>query len=480
MSSEEVEEFSMDEAQEAEEFEEDDENADESEDLGKRKQKINEFNVEGNQALNQTNIQTLNLKVNYNRQSENEYKKIKSKYDLQKKEDCIKFVENFKNSDYLATAIILCVFEAVMVEDFPWLMESLLKYLPISKDDERREKYNKQPDSYIALDTILEVIGAQKFMTDKGEACISLGINNIQPLENIWEQFLRLRERIISWLMYLVEIQKYSTVFESYQMVTALTKIIFLDNRTAEKHIFSRLYSNPQNAWLLGNILFKLYEKDSEKEYCDELIIQWAYSRSNWLWKSSYLAYALFLENNITIKHEKRLKKLLAGKICLLRKKDISFIVSILFLSGKVRTMFCEILNMAYMNGEEVVVYKYLSILRNGFYRVSSSCIEIPVLICDTKEQQDYLKKIIHHIMTKNSLQKQLFSILKAYIKEITEYKYSEKVVSYLTAYFCNMSAGKKENVKEIIYFLKECECKLAKEIYICFQNAYQKRKVLT
>lgn len=479
MSEEEAKVLSMDEAQETEEFEEDDENADESEDLEKRKQKINEFNVEGNQALNQINIQTLDLKVNYNEKSENERKKTKSRYDLQRKEDCIKFVENFKNSDYLATAIILCVFEAVMVEDFPWLMESLLKYLPISKDE---EKYNKHPDSYIALDTILEVMGAQKFITDEGEACISLGINNVRPLGNIWEQFLRLRERIISWLMYLVEIQKYSTVFESYQMVTAFAKIIFLDNRTAEKHIFPRLYSNPENAWLLGNILFKLYVKDTEKEYWDELIIKWAYSKSNWLWKASYLAYALFVEHGITLKYEKRLKKVLSEKICLLRKKDISFIVSILSLSAKVRSMFCEILNIAYMNEEnkEVVVYKYLSILRNGFYRVRSSCIEIPLLICDTKEQQDYLKKIIHHIMAKNSLQKQLFSILKAYIKEITDYKYSEKVVLYLTAYFCNMSAGKKENVKEIIYFLKECECKLAKEIYMCFQNVYQKRKVLT
>ena len=309
--------YSMDEERKIEEFEEEDEEEDLSEDLGQRKQKINEFNVEGNQALNQTNIQTLNLKVNYIAKTEN--KQEKSKYDLQKKEDCNKFVESFGKGEYLATAIILSVFEAVTIEDFPWLMESLMEFLPNSKNSEKREnEYREQLDSYVALDSILQVIGAQKLITDEGQVCIGLGINNTKHLGNIWEQFLRLREGIVSWLLHLVEIQKCNTIFEAYQIVTAFTKVILIDSRTAEKYIFPQLYSNSGNVWLLGNLLFKLYEKDEKKEYWNALIIKWACSRSEWLWKAAYLAYALFIEHDVTIKSEKRLKEILAERICLL------------------------------------------------------------------------------------------------------------------------------------------------------------------
>lgn len=129
---------------------------------------------------------------------------------------------------------------------------------------------------------------------------------------------------------------------------------------------------------------------------------------------------------------------------------------------------------------KEKVILKYLAILRNGFYRVRPSRIEIPLLICDTAEQQNYLKNTISFIMERNSLRKQLFRILKPYVEEITNYRYSEKIVRYLSAYFYNMSLDGKDNEKEIIYFLKECECELAKDVYICFWNTYQKRgKVL-
>ena len=105
----------LEEEQEKSEFEEIDEEENLAEDLIRRKQKINQFNVEGNEALNQTNIQTLNLKVNYTIKQEKEAvnKEVKKIYNLRKKDDCIKFVEKYKNSDYLAMAIILCVFEAL-------------------------------------------------------------------------------------------------------------------------------------------------------------------------------------------------------------------------------------------------------------------------------------------------------------------------------------------------------------------------------
>ena len=101
------------------------------------------------------------------------------------------------------------------------------------------------------------------------------------------------------------------------------------------------------------------------------------------------------------------------------------------------------------VDDKEKVVLKYLAILRNGFYRVRHTRIEIPLLICDTAEQQNYLRNIISFIMDRNSLRKQLFGILRPYMEEITGYRYSEKIVRYLAAYFYNMSLGGKDNVKE-------------------------------
>ena len=470
----------LEEEQEKRESVEIDEEEELVEDLIQRKQKINQFNVEGNEALNQTNIQTLNLKVNYAIKPEKEVgnKKVKNTYNLRKKDDCIKFVEKYGNSNYLALAIILCVFEAVSIKEVSGLMKSLLGYLPYWGNG-KREGDAEQLNAYIALDTMLQVIGAKRISTDDGQICISLGVNDAQALENILIQFLDLKETIISWLNHLVGTQQYNTVFESYQIVTAFTKMILLDREVAEKYIFPELYRESKNIWLLGNLLFILYEKDEENELWIEMFFRWAEAKETWLWKASYLAYALSAEHDVDFSLESRLKETLAKRIYFLQKVDINFIVSTLFLSNKVRTMFCEILNIAYINAKnkDNVVFKYLYILRSGFYRVNESNIEIPLLICDTEQQQIYLKNILVYIMERNRFRKLFFKIVKAYMQEISNYEYSERIVRLLAAYFYNMSGMEEENVEEILFFLKECECLLAKDIHIFFWGVYEKRR---
>lgn len=454
--------------QESEETKEED---DLSEDPEQEKQKINEFNAKGNQAFNQAFIQTLNIKANYilDVEKEKEQNKKEEKYDLQKKEDCIRFVENYKKGDYLAVAAILCVFEAVIVSELPWLMTKIAEYLPDVKGKEEDEKgiYNNCNNPYIALDTVLNTIGAKHLTTEEGQQCISLGISTTEPLKNMWEMFPALRQSIISWLLSFLEVQSYNSVFEFYQIVTAFVKVISLDIRTAERYIFPVLYSSPKNMWLLGNILFKLYEKDGNKEYWENLIIKSLKTSDEWLWRAPSLTYALFIENDIRCKYDLEVKKLFAKRVCLLRRSDINFILNYLFLSDKIRTWFCEILDIAFknaMNKEEIAV-KYLLIIRYGFYRIGRSKTELPLLICDEIKQHECLKAMIAYIMSKYFLRKQLYRTLEVYIKEISAYKYSKKLPQYLAAYFYNMSLAEREHVDENIFFLNKCECELAQNI---------------
>jgi len=450
-----------------EEIEEEEEDLEE--DLEEEKQKLNEFNVEGNRAVNQAFIQTLNISANYIMDVEKENKKQTKKFDLQKKEDCINFIENYKKSDYLAVAVILCVFEAVTVGDLPKLMVGIIEYLPDIKVNEKDLKSisNNFPDSYISLDTILQTIGAKHLSTMDGQHCISLGINTVDPLKNVWEAFPVLRQVIISWLLSLVERQGEHSVFGYYQIVTAVSKVVSLDIRIAEQQVFPTLYGGSQHMWLLGNVVFKLYEKNINREYWDKLIIKWLKVRNGWIWRASYLTYALFVENEINNEYTLEIKKLLAMRIYSLKRSDIIFVLNYLFLSDKIRTSFCEILDMAFKNGgnKEQIAVKYLLILRNGFYRIQHSRIELPLLICDEKKQQVHLRGVISYIMGKYSLRKQLYRILEVYIKEITNYKYSEKISQYIAAYFCNMALAGKEYIEENRFFLEKCECELAQSV---------------
>ena len=209
------------------------------------------------------------------------------------------------------------------------------------------------------------------------------------------------------------------------------------------------------------------------------MFLEWADAKGGWIWKASYLAYALSVEHNVGIGVESRLKEILAKRLYYAKKTDINFIVSTLLLSDKVRTRFCEILDIAYINvnNKEKVIFKYLNILLYGFYRVNESSMEIPLLICDTEQQQNYLKNILMDIMERNRYRVQFFKVVKAYIQEINNYRYSERIVRLLAACFYNMSGVEEENIKEIIFFLKECECQLAKDIYIFFWKVYEKRR---
>jgi hypothetical protein len=62
--------------------------------------------------------------------------KVDKEYDLSNSDDFAEFGEIYRASEYFATAVVLCVFECVGLDDLQHLKSKLLDELPCIKDEE--------------------------------------------------------------------------------------------------------------------------------------------------------------------------------------------------------------------------------------------------------------------------------------------------------------------------------------------------------
>lgn len=452
------------------------EGVDNSDDLAQKKRTTNELNAKNNTAQHQVFIQNLDtLNINYLPSANAISQKYSSNesYNLRHSDGCIEFVEKFKDGEYLTIAIILCTFEAVSLGDLPNLKSKLMEYLPKMKvlDSEGTEIHCPQQDPYISLNSILTVVGGKRFVTEDGQQCIGLGEGSKQALINIWEQFPVLRSSIVSWLIHLSEIYEYRTTFDAYQIATAFARIVSLDFIDAKKRIFPQLYSNPNNAGLMGVLAYKLYEDPERRKEMEVIVSQWIISDSTWLWKPACLVYAYFMENGNYLAFEPDLKKAIRKRLLYFNKSDFIFVALILCRSKHFRLMITDIFHISYgkanTRDQKITLAQiYVNLVRRSYYLVNASHIELPLVACDTKEQQLCLAQIIAQVMSVYHLRKHLFAILDAYLKEISNYNFPVNVVSHISAYFYNMALPGSEYQQDIMDFLKNCQNKVAQQIY--------------
>lgn len=463
---------------------EEDEGFDKSSDVEEKKRIVNELNAQGNTAYTQIFVQNLgNLNANYKPSLERfNTKESLKKYDLRNPDECSEFVETYKKSGYLAIAIILCTFEVVPLVDLPDLQEKLLGYLPVVEisDSEGLEKHPTQSNSYISLNTILTVIGGQKFVTEEGQSCAGLGENSKQALINIIEQFPFLRSAIVSWLIHTHEIQKYRTTFNACQIAVAFSRIISIDVKEANNEIFAQLYSNPHNIWLLGFLAYKLYENAELRADIETLIVQWINSDSRWLWKSACLAYVFLRERCTEISFETILLKAINKKIKGFKSADSNFISTLLIRSSHFRTLIANSLCMVYKKQntreEKVALAQlYINIIRHSYYLVNSVFNELPLVACDTKQQQMSLCQILLQIMSTYHLRNQLYAIMEAYLKELSRYDFSVSTINHISAFFYNMSFTDLSYQNDVIFFLEKCKNIAAKQIYSQLCRTYKR-----
>ncbi|MBD5554507.1 MAG: hypothetical protein HDQ95_03945 [Roseburia sp.] len=459
---------------------------DKSSDLEEKKRATNKLNAEGNIANTQIFIQSLD-KLNMNcilSSDEKNSKEPVRKYDLRNLDDCTEFVEKYGHSEYLATAIILSTFEVVTLGDLPDLQEKLIAYLPITEKLDNKENDCYQRNPYISLNTIFAIIGGERFVTEDGQTCVGLGKDSKQALINILEQFPLLRSSVVSWLIHINEIYRYRTTFDAYQVAVAFSRIISLDILDARKRVLSQLYTNPQNAGLLGTLAYILYEDIALKEDVENIIMQWMKSDSIWLWKSACLVYSLFMENDIEFSYEKILRQAIGKRILQFKGKDFDFISALMIRSKYFRGMMTDIFYGRYKAAKTIeyrtgLAQRYIHLIRHSYYLVNSSFVELPLVACDTKQQQENLRHILEEIMSVYRLRKQLYAILEAYMKELSNYNFSEKAINHISAYFYNMASVDTVYQQDVWFFLKRCQNKVAEQICDRLYSVYKRRDLL-
>ncbi len=459
-----------------------------SSDLEKNKKHIaNEFNAEGNMAQTQIFIQNLNGVIpDWLKKAVAVSSKTQEKvYDLRDKQQCAEFVEKYGNSSYLAVAIILSVFEVVVLQDMPDLEEQLIKYLPEPKESNNKDNlyYNWQ-NPYISMDTILSVMKGKQFLAEDGRTYIGLGENAEQVLMNVLEQFPILRRSVIDWLIHLHEIYQYKTSFDAYQIMTAFARVIAVDIADANARVFPRLYTNPNNVGLLGNLAYRLYGDAAIKEEIEAIVIRWIKSGSIWLWKAACMVYSFLMEDGINVPFGDSLETAICKKFWDLQGYDLNFIAILLLRYTHFRTLFAHILELVFHNAKssewKVQAGRiYVSLIRRGYYQVNASLQELPLVACDKKQQQQYLAPLIKQVMSVYSLRKQLYAILKAYMAELSEYDFSEDLVNHIAAYFYNMASSNAAYQQDILYFLEKCKNNIAMRVYRRLQQVYDKKGAL-
>ena len=121
---------------------------------------------------------------------------------------------------------------------------------------------------------------------------------------------------------------------------------------------------------------------------------------------------------------------------------------------------------MLFRSGKLRIVQVYINIVRHSYYLVSESFVELPLVACDTKKQQEYIMPVIEQAMSVYHLRKQLYVILKTYLKELSVYEYSERVLNHMCAYFYVMTLSGENYRQEILEILKKSNNRISAQIY--------------
>ena len=393
-------------------------------------------------------------------------------FDLRKMEDCAEFFDTCKKREYIALAIVLSTFEIVLIGDYVNLKDALMEYLPAvwQADQEGKETYVQQVNSYISLNSALSVIRGKIFITDDGQRCIGYGEGSEEVLSNIWVQFPDLRKPIINWLIRVYEMFEYKTSFEVYQVVHAFIRIITEDFQYSRMQVFERLYSEPDNLGFIARLAQELLGDKRFKTDILNMVLRWMESESNWLWKSALLVCLHTYGTDIDGQLHKTMIYAIKGRMFGFKNSDLRFIALFAGNARNVRTImtfvFYELYQSDNMQGKERLAQIYLKMIRYGYYQVDRNRINLPFVACDSKEQMENMYCVLAYIMTKYDLYRQLCWILQAYLEEISNYDVSSGTLNYLTAFFFVLTRDAIDYQRDILLFLSELKGDIAKKIY--------------
>lgn len=439
-------------------------------DLEQEKRSAQEFSAQGNVGNYQIFVNHLNAlnMDSLRRQPASTERQSNQTYQLHIRKDCASFVECYKNSEYLATAIALSTFEAVRLSDLPELIEHLMDLLPSSGQENENLSVR---DPYISTNTFLSTIGGEQFTSGEGQQYVGLGKYSHLALQNFWEQFPVLRDPICKWLIQVSRIYPFRTAFDASQMVGALARVISLDYEDGCRRILSRMYSNQDSAGLLGNTMCKLYEDKVLRPRLDELLLSWLSSDGIWLWRPACLA-CIFLWPELN--HDRfvaPIRRVVSKRLFQLTKTNCTFLAVLLMQSEYFRTLLSELLGQTVQKEGQrakrlAVAQTYLYLLRSCYYLVDDHRPVLPLVACDTIQQQRNLTPVLKEAISLAELREQLYVILEVYLKELDYHPHSDQLFQHLCAYFYNIALAAPDYRQDILQFLGDCKGKFVKQIY--------------
>lgn len=442
-----------------------------AEELEKEKREVNEFRVEHNDVQNQMNIQSAGT-VNYyiNKMTSIKPKPVKGEsYNLQKQEALIKFVEKYKDTDYFIVAFILCVFEAVHIEDLQDLKMKLVHCLTegnyqSQKNEDEAEK--KIVDLYTSMDSIISVIQGQYYRDDK-ESYVSLGKEYLDGLAILLEQFPGMRNILLLFIDSVLKENQYHSSFYECQIIVLLKYLYVKKIVDVEKKILPLLYSKSINVTLLGGLFHELYVNEDTHDNAKYTVSKWLQISQGWLWKSAAIVYVFLKDEANVCDFEKKLEKVIMDRIKRGKNVDIFFLAELLMYSEAFCLIVCRAIHKLYVNepSNKTITYVYVKLVRYCYYSVNKDSIRLPLVACSTKEQIQALEGIIGSVMADYRLRKQIYFILQAYIKELSRYDYTPSLIKHIAAFCHALSRGESIYEKDIIETIKRCPKKIANEI---------------
>lgn len=435
-----------------------------------KKRTAHEFYAQGNTATTQIfigHLESMNLDL-WEKKGAPSGPPASRTYSLRVREECREFVEQYKNSEHLAMAIVLSVFELVYLGDLYELNKLLMEELP----DVVPEGENTPParNPYISVDTCLSTIGGEWFTSREGKRYVGLGKDAQKALRNLWEQFPALRDSICRWLIKLCGSYKARTVFDTYQMVCALARVASLDFEEVRKRIFPRLYSNAENLGLLGNLMCKLYGEADMRGEVEELLRDWLCAEDNWLWKPACLACSFLIPELGEACFGPDLERAVGRRLERLTRVNSMFLAILMLQSEYFRRLLAQLLERMVRRADRrekrlTVAQTYLYLLRSCYYLVDAQRPELPLAACDTKEQQEALTPVLAEVMGNVRLRKQLYAVLRAYLKELDFYQYSDSLFNHLCAYFYNLTRVAPIDWPDILDLLSHCPGELGQRL---------------
>ncbi len=444
---------------------EDDQIIENAEELQQEKEE-KQFYITGNTATTQIFVQNLDTLSLGNGDTTKMTPNSSKVYDLTNLEECICFFEENKNRESLIIAIILCVFDKVPLEDLGYLESSLNKVF--SSDEVTWEQSHM---TNLALNSILGQIKGQIICGKNGKQWVSIENGSIQAISNIMTQFPRLKSIVIQWMIDIGRDGLRETSFDIYQLTTAFLRVIEVETKVATSNIFPMLYESSDNLGILGLLIYRMYTKINLKCEAKKQLEYCMRKESSWEWKVVCIVYSYFAEHDEDFLYDRQMQRIIKKKIMHFGTTDYIFIVFMMFQCEQFRTIISFVYNESYKKAvdrdeQERIAKSYVKLIRFGYYHINSNNFQLPLVGCDSLVQQENISLALCRVMDMYQLRKQLYTILDAYLTEISRYRITQKTVKSIAGFFYDLIKNNVDFQEDIGDFLNRCENTVADKVY--------------